>query len=159
MAYKDVATIVRPAINAMGYECWGIQFSAYRYRALLRVFIDHPNGVSLDDCSQVSQQLGGLLDAENVIQGPYTLEISSPGLERLLLEPAHYQRYIGEKIKLELHRVIDQKRKMTGVIKAVDERAVEVRLDQVTVQVPFADIRRANLVFEATPELMKRKQR
>ena len=157
MVYKDVTAIVKPIIQAMGYECWGIQFSTYRHRALLRVFIEHSHGISLDDCSQVSQQLGGLLDDKSVINCPYTLEVSSPGLERLLLEPEHYRRYVGEKVRLKLHQAIDQKYKLTGIINEVNDDSIEVLLDKVTAHVPFTAIRRANLVFEAKPGVMKRK--
>ncbi len=157
MAYKDLVKVIKPVVKAMGYDCWGVQFSTYGRRALLRVFIDQPDGVTLDDCTDVSQQLSSVLDVENALHRAYTLEVSSPGLERLLFEPEHYQCYVGEKVRLNLYQAIDQKRKVTGVINAVEKDTVVILLEGETMRVPFAIIRRANLVFEQTTNAVKRK--
>ncbi len=148
MAYRNIASVVKPVVEAMGYDCWGIQFSTYKRRALLRVFIDHADGISLDDCSSVSGQLSGVLDVENVINCPYTLEVSSPGLERPLLECGQYRRYIGAKIKVHCHTAIDNRKKIAGVLKAVSDEMIKLKVDAGCIEVPFTEISRANLIYD-----------
>ena len=158
MAYKDIVAVVQAVVQSMGYDCWGIQYAAHGRRALLQVFIDHPNGVSLDDCTSVSQQLSGVLDVEDVMHRAYILEVSSPGLERLLFKPEHYQRYIGKKIKLRLYQGINQRRKFTGIINAVKDDVVVMQLDEETMDIPFTAIQRARIVFDTMNNASRRRR-
>lgn len=148
MAYRGITSIVKPVIEAMGYECWGIQFSAHGRRALLRVYIDHVNGISLDDCSAVSEQLSGVLDVESVINRSYTLEISSPGVERPLLEHSQYRRYIGARIKVQCYTAISGRKRIAGVLEAISDEMIRLKADDTHIEIPFVEIRRANLLYE-----------
>ena len=87
--------VLAAVVEAMGYELVGVEFHARSSGALLRVYIDGENGITLDDCQRVSHQLGGVLDVEDLIAERYTLEISSPGLDRPLFEPRHFIRHAG----------------------------------------------------------------
>ena len=148
MAYRGITSIVKPVIKAMGYDCWGIQFSTYGRRVLLRVFIDHADGVSLDDCSTVSEHLSGVLDVADAIKRSYTLEISSPGLERPLLERGQYRRYVGARIKVHCHTAIGARKRITGVLDEVCDEMIRLKADTGCIEIPFTEIRRANLVYD-----------
>ncbi|MCB1794222.1 MAG: ribosome maturation factor RimP, partial [Candidatus Competibacteraceae bacterium] len=93
--FQMLRRIVAATVEAMGYELVGVEFHPRPGNALLRVYIDGENGITLDDCQQVSHQLSGVLDVEDPIAGPYTLEISSPGLDRPLFEAKHFARFAG----------------------------------------------------------------
>ena len=132
----------------LGYSCWGVEFNAGRRRASLRVFIDRPEGITLDDCSAVSHQLGGVLDVERMINKPYTLEVSSPGIDRLLFEISHYRRYIGSRVRVSCHAPIEGKRKFVGKIEAVSSRTVTLKTDTSNVEIPVDGVKQARLLFE-----------
>ena len=144
----SLSVMVRNVVEQLGYGCWGIQFSAGRRRALLRVFIDHPEGISHDDCSRVSHQLSGVFDVEDPIGQPYTLEVSSPGIERPLLEVAHYRQYAGSKARVVCYAPVDGRKKFVGRIKSVSARTLILEIDGDCVDIPVDGIKRANLIFE-----------
>ena len=148
MSSENLSIVVKDAVEQLGYGCWGIEFSAGRRRALLRVFIDHPEGITHDDCSSVSHQLSGVLDVENPIRRAYTLEISSPGIERLLLEVAHYQRYVGSKVRVICYAPLNGRKKFVGRIGAVRDRTLILETDDGCIEIPVDGVKRANLVFE-----------
>ena len=143
----DLAELVKPVVERMGYAYWGMEFSSHGRRAYLRVLIDHQDGITLDDCSEVSNQLSGVLDVENPIVQSYTLEVSSPGIERPLFEIAHYRRYIGENVKVSTYSMIGKRKNFSGALRAVEKDAVTVDVDGMEVQIPFNLIRRARLVY------------
>jgi ribosome maturation factor RimP len=99
---EKLENLIKPVVTAMGYELWGIELHAQGAHSILRVFIDSDQGVNLDDCSRVSYQLEGLLDVENPITYKYTLEVSSPGLDRALLTFDHFRRFIGSMARIKL---------------------------------------------------------
>jgi ribosome maturation factor RimP len=140
--------LIGPVVMAMGYQLWGCDFNSGKHSAQLRVFIDSPLGVSVDDCARVSHQLGGVLDAEDLIRGPYTLEVSSPGLDRLLFQPAQYRCFIGETVKLRLRWLIEGHRNITGKLQAVDEGKIIVKQAELCYAIPLEAIDRARLVPE-----------
>ena len=112
---------VEDVVVDLGYEFVGLEFHPGRSSGLLRVYIDHSeNGVNVDDCAKVSRELGGLLDVEDPIPGHYTLEVSSPGLDRPLFRADHYARFQGAEIKLVLSQPVDGRRRFRGVIAAVE---------------------------------------
>ncbi len=149
MNTDNLSAVVRGVVEQLGYGCWGVEFSAGRRHALLRVFIDHPEGVTLDDCSSVSHQLSGALDVADPIKRSYTLEISSPGVERPLLEIAHYRRYAGSRVRVSCYAPIDGRKRFVGRIGSVRERVLTLETDGGRVEIPVDGIKRANLVFEA----------
>lgn len=151
MAYRDIVSVVKPVVETMGYVYWGIVFNAHGRRALLRVFIDRQGGVSLDDCSKVSRQLSSVLDVEDPIKQSYTLEVSSPGLERSLFELEHYKHYIGRKIKLYFYAPVKGRKKMVGCLESVGDDTVTVKADDAYFSIRLDGIRKANLLLEAMP--------
>ncbi|MFP4683569.1 MAG: ribosome maturation factor RimP [Ectothiorhodospira sp.] len=138
--------MVRPVVTGMGYELWGLEYRVQGHSALLRLFIDAPDGVTLDDCAAVSDQVSGLLDVEDPIPVPYRLEVSSPGLDRPLFEQAHYERYQGETVRVRTAWPVEGQRNFRGVIRSVDQDGVELEVDGRWVRLPLEAVTRARLV-------------
>jgi ribosome maturation factor RimP len=137
--------LTEPLLGQLGYELVDLEYAPGRNSAVLRLFIDTPEGVGLDDCERVSHEVSALLDVEDPVPGAYTLEVSSPGLDRVLRTPAHFGRFIGERIWLELRAPRDGRRRYTGQLAALDETGIELSVDGAIVRVPFAEIGRARL--------------
>ena len=83
---QQIASMLRATVEALGYELWGVEYLSQGRHSVVRVYIDSENGINVDDCASVSEQVGGVLDVEDPIRGEYTLEVSSPGMDRLLFE-------------------------------------------------------------------------
>jgi ribosome maturation factor RimP len=142
---ERLIVLTEPLLGQLGYELVDLEYVPGRNSAVLRLFIDRPEGVGLDDCERVSHEISGLLDVEDPVPGAYTLEVSSPGLDRVLRTPAHFGRFIGERIWLELRTARDGRRRYTGQLMSLDEAGIELNVDGVIVRVPFAEIGRARL--------------
>ena len=149
-APDKVRSLIEPVVVSMGYELVGVEYLAQGKHSLLRVYIDKNDGITVDDCGRVSHQLSGLLDVEDVIRGHYYLEISSPGLDRPLFSPEHYQRFIGEQIKVKLNAALagSDRKKFKGVIREVADNSVTLEVDDEEIEIPFQAIDKANLVPE-----------
>lgn len=148
----DLSRLIRPAIEAMGFEFVGLEYLSNPKNRLVRIYIDRePEGISVDNCADVSNEVSGLLDVEDPVSGHYSLEVSSPGIERPLFEPEHYRRFVGERAKIHLFAPVDaggesdKRRKLTGLIVEADDERVVLDVDGESVAVSFDDIRRANL--------------
>ena len=130
----SLQTLIEPAIVALGYELVGTEYLPQGKHSLLRIYIDTPDGITIEDCERVSHQVSGLLDVEDSIPGQYTLEVSSPGLDRLLFKREHFDRFAGQQVrvrlKLPLPGVGNSQRNFTGKLLGTRDDAV---LMQVTV--------------------------
>ncbi|MDZ7754090.1 MAG: ribosome maturation factor RimP [Gammaproteobacteria bacterium] len=143
-----LSELVASGVEALGYEFVGVELDTGGGRRVLRVYIDHPDGITLGDCERVSHQVSGVLDVEDPIQGNYLLEVSSPGVERPLFEAEHYERFIGARVRVKLHDPLHGRRKIKGVIVACGQGMVTLDEDGEVWEIPLADISRANLVAE-----------
>ena len=143
---KQVESLLRPIVEDMGYEFWGCEYVPAGRHATLRIYIDKPAGVTVDDCADVSHEVSGVLDVEDPVPGAYNLEISSPGLDRPLMSPAHFDRYVGEEIQLRSAAPVMGRKRFKGVLAAVTDEGVEVEVDGERYFIPFEDIEKANLV-------------
>ena len=99
---QKLTDMLRPAVEETGKELLGVEFISAGNNSILRLFIDHENGINVDDCAEVSRQVGAILDVEDPISSEYNLEVSSPGLDRPLFELAHFQEVVGETINVKL---------------------------------------------------------
>jgi ribosome maturation factor RimP len=118
-------------------------------RHMLRIYIDKPGGVSLGDCETVSNQVGVVLDVQNLIPSRYTLEVSSPGLERGLYKREDYQRFAGSRIKLKTARPIGSQRNFRGRLEGLFENVVHLDCDQAGhIEIPYEDIVKANIEYK-----------
>ncbi len=115
---------------------------------MLRVYIDHENGISVDDCADVSHQVSAVLDVEDPIVGLYTLEVSSPGLDRPLFTEAHYERYLGQVAEIRLRSPLDGRRKYKGHLLSVRDGQVVIEVDGVEYSLALDNIEKAHLVHE-----------
>lgn len=133
----------------MGYELVGVQWHGRGGTSgLVRIYIDHPDGIRLDDCSAVSRQLGALLDVEDPVPGRYDLEVSSPGLDRPLLTLAHFERFVGHKARLKLTEKLQDRRRLEGVLAGVQGEVILLDVGGEGYAIPFRIIDTANLVAE-----------
>jgi len=113
---------------------------------LLRVYIDKPDGIGIQDCERVSRQLGSLLDVENPIAGEYTLEVSSPGLDRPLYELDQFRQFVGSDINLRLRTAFEGRRKFQGRLVAVEKDEIVIVVDDHEYLFPHAGVERASVV-------------
>jgi ribosome maturation factor RimP len=146
-APPHLQALVDRAVTALDYELVGVELIA-RPKAghLLRVYIDGPTGIGLGDCERVSHQISGLFDVEDPIKSDYALEVSSPGLDRPLFEPAHFSRFVGEVVRVKLQTAMDGRSNYKGVIRDVVGDEVIVEVDGEPVSLPFTQIASARLV-------------
>ena len=142
--------LVEPVVADLGYELVEIQFRNEQVGQVLRLVIHKAGGISLDDCTRVSREVGTLLEVEDLIEGKYHLEVSSPGLDRPLRTGRDFARNLGQKVKVVLVDAEGQQRTLEGRIAAVDEAAVVLggEEDGERTTVPLAAVRKARLVIE-----------
>ena len=139
--------ILQGALAVYGYELWGFELNSFEGKRRLRIYIETPNGVTLEDCERASRQIGAVLDVEDPMEGQYLLEVSSPGLTRALYTLDQYQRYIGKQLKVRVARGEEGKRTYQGELAQVTNDAISLIVEGETVVMPFAEIEKANLVF------------
>jgi ribosome maturation factor RimP len=144
----NIQALIEPAVASLGYELVGVEYLSQGRHSLVRIYIDSEDGVTLDDCERVSHQVSGILDVEDVIHGHYSLEVSSPGLDRPLFSMNHFKRFIGKQVKITLSTPMDGRRKFNGVIRAAGDNHVVLEMDTQEIELPFNAIEKANLVPE-----------
>jgi len=147
---ERVAQVVEFAVETEGYALVDVEIKGGSGGRVLRLFIDKPGeGITLGDCQRVSRLLGPMLDVENIIEGRYYLEVSSPGVNRRIRKREDFERFVGSKVKIHTRSPVDGRRKFTGVIEGVEKGDIIVRsessgTDSVS-RVPLAAIDKANL--------------
>jgi ribosome maturation factor RimP len=142
---ERLIALMEPLLGRLGYELVELEHSAGRASALVRLYIDRPEGVGLDDCERVSREVSALLDVEDPIPTSYTLEVSSPGLDRVLRTPAHFARFVGSRVFVELKEPRAGRRRYTGALLSVDEAGIVLMVDRERVEVALAEIAKARL--------------
>jgi ribosome maturation factor RimP len=148
MTLRDtLARLLQPVVEGLGYELWELEYQPGRGNGLLRIFIDTEAeaGITVDDCARASRAISDVLDAADPIPGNYTLEVSSPGLERPLRTPRHFAPFVGETVFVEMVHVVEERRRFTGRLAAAGEETIEVEVDGRTYRLPIAGIRKAHL--------------
>ena len=140
--------LLEPALAAMGFELADID-AHFGRRGLLRLFIDREGGVTIEDCQRVSEQIGAFLDVEDPLPGSYVLEVSSPGFDRRLRTLAHFARFAGERVKVELRDAREGRRNLTGKLAGTDAERVLIDVDGEVWRVPLNDIAMARLAPQA----------
>ena len=142
---QQILALLEPTVEAMGFELWGLEYLSQGKHSLLRVYIDGENGITVDDCAAVSEQLSSVLDVEDPIHGEYTLEVSSPGMDRLLFKLEQYAGYVGEVVELRLRSAFEGRRKFKGVLKGIEGEDVVVQVDDHEYLLPHSAIDRARI--------------
>jgi len=152
---EKVEFLLRGAVEERGLELVHVQYLAQQRSPMLRVYIDKPGGVTLDDCQTVSRQASVLLDVEDLISDRYVLEVSSPGLDRPLFRVEDYTRFSGRKVRLTTRQKIDSRRRFTGYIQGLRDGIVQLNCQDKTYQIPFGMIAKANLVHRFADSFRK----
>ncbi len=146
---ETIGRLIEPVIASLGYELLGVEYLPQGRHSLLRVYIDSEAGIGLEDCATVSRQISAVLDVEDPIHGQYNLEVSSPGVERPLFKAQHFERALGEKIRVRLAVPRDGRRKYKGIL--AESGGGHITLhdeDGEDYRIALADIEKANVVFE-----------
>jgi len=142
---QQLQEMLKPTVEALGYELWGIEYLSQGRHSVLCIYIESDKGITVDDCASVSHQIGSLLDVEDTITGEYTLEVSSPGMDRLLFKLEQYPAYIGEEIELRLRSPFDGRRKFKGLLKGLEGDDIVVQVDNHEYLLPYDAVEKARI--------------
>lgn len=143
---QDLTDLLSPVVESMGFELVGVEFHGTEHHGLLRIYIDHENGIVVDDCAAVSRQISALLDVEDPITQAYDLEVSSPGVNRPLFKADDYQKFSGLQAKIKLGVALDGRKNFSGTLQGFENDQVLIEVDNETYELPFHDIAKANLI-------------
>ena len=147
MATKEqqITDMLEATIEALGFDLWGVEYLSQGRHSLVRIYIDAQKGISVDDCAAVSSQVGSVFDVEDPISGEYTLEVSSPGMDRLLFRLDQYAGYIGEKVELRLRSAFEGRRKFKGILKGIEGDDVVIQVDDHEYLLPHSAVEKARV--------------
>jgi ribosome maturation factor RimP len=146
---ERLIALLEPLVERLGYELVDVEWAPGARGGVLRVYIDQPESVGghigIEDCEQASRQISALLDAEDPVPGAYSLEVSSPGFDRVLRLPRHFGRFVGQRVRVELSAARDGRRRYTGTLTGVDEQGIELEVDEQPVRLRFDEMAKARL--------------
>jgi ribosome maturation factor RimP len=145
---ERLTALIEPLVGRLGYELVELEHAAGRGSAVVRLFIDRPEGVGLEDCERVSREVSALLDVEDPIPTAYSLEVSSPGFDRVLRTPAHFARFVGSRLAVELTVARAGRRRYTGTLVSTDEAGIALEVDGERVAISLSEIGKARLTGE-----------
>jgi ribosome maturation factor RimP len=142
--------LIEPLVEQLGYELVDVEWAGGSSGGVVRVYIDQPDAalghIGIEDCERTSRQVSALLDELDPVPGAYSLEVSSPGFDRVLRLPRHFGRFVGQRVRVELGVPRDGRRRYTGELTRVDADGVELEVDQLPVRIGFDEIEKARLV-------------
>ncbi|ATC94066.1 ribosome maturation factor RimP [Pseudoalteromonas tunicata] len=143
---QDIIAMLEPAVEALGFELLGLEVVQAGRDSTLRLYIDHANGINVDNCADVSRQVSAILDVEDPITNEYNLEVSSPGLDRPLFKPEHFIKAQGEEIRLRTKLPQDGRRNFKGDLILLDGDMLTLRIDNKDVMVMLGNVEKANII-------------
>ncbi|SMF00766.1 ribosome maturation factor RimP [Alteromonadaceae bacterium Bs31] len=144
---SQLEELLAPVVQSLDCELWGLEYFAQGKKSMLRIYIDKkPDGVLVEDCERVSRQVSSVLDVEDPIAGEYTLEVSSPGMDRPLYKLEHYRDYIGEKVSVKLRIAFEGRKKFSGLLKGIENDEIVLEVDKEEYLLPFELIDKASVV-------------
>ena len=145
LTVPHIEELLVPGAETLGYELVAVELSGGD-TSIVRVYIDTPNGITVDDCTKASRQFSAILDVEDPISNKYTLEVSSPGMDRPLAKPVHFKAVVGQDVKVKMATLVNGRRRFTGeLVEATEEFAV-VEVDGEQSELPYSDMDRARLI-------------
>lgn len=143
---QQISELIAPLVEALDCELWGVEYLSQGRHSVLRIYIEKEPRVEIEDCEKISRQVSSILDVEDPIAGKYTLEVSSPGMDRLLFTLDHYRRCIGEQVALKLARAFEGRKKFQGQLVGVENDEIVLHIDGEEYVLPFESIDKANVV-------------
>ncbi|MBE9548877.1 MAG: ribosome maturation factor RimP [Proteobacteria bacterium] len=145
MSNSRLNDLLGPLVEELGFEFVGLEMTSEPGNRILRVYIDADNGLEISDCAKVSRELAAILDVEDPINGQYRLEVSSPGLDRPLFNPAQFKAVIGEKVRLSLYGPVAGRRKYVADLITADDESIELLYKTNTVAIQYGEIAKARI--------------
>lgn len=142
----QLETMIEPTVTALGCVLWGLEYQVQGKKPLLRIYIDKSDGVAIEDCEAVSRQVASILDVEDPINGEYTLEVSSPGMDRRLYKLEQYQEFVGQPLAVRLRVAFEGRRKFSGTLKGIENDEIILEVDNEEYILPYELIDKANVV-------------
>ena len=147
MAKNDeIQALIEPVIVGMGFTLWGIEYLRNGKFSTLRVFIDHEEGIHVDHCAEVSRQIGAVMDVEDPITGNYSLEVSSPGMDRSLFTIEQYAVYAGEWAEIKLRHSFEGRKNFKGVLAGIEDENVVISVEGVEFLLPIESVDRGRII-------------
>jgi ribosome maturation factor RimP len=143
---QKLTEMLRPAVELTGKELLGIEYISAGNNSVLRLYIDHEDGITVDDCAEVSRQVSAILDVEDPISTNYNLEVSSPGVDRPLFTKAHFEKVVGEIINVKLSIPLNGRRKFKGTLDTIEQDNLIITVDGEQYELAISNIDKANLV-------------
>ena len=143
---EQLQALLAPVVEGLGYQCWGIEYVSQGKHSVLRIYIDKEDGILVDDCEAVSRQASAILDVEDPISSEYTLEVSSPGMDRPLFTLEQFAAHAGEQVKIKLRTPFEGRRNFQGLLRGVEEQDVVVQVDNQEFLLPIDSIDKANII-------------
>lgn len=143
---QRLTDMLEPAVDALDFELLGVEFISAGKHSVLRIYIDHENGITVDDCAVVSHQVSAILDVEDPISSEYNLEVSSPGMERPLFKAEHYEKVIGEELFMQLRMPVENRRKWTGILVAVESGIVTLEVESKQQRIALSNVKKAHVI-------------
>lgn len=143
---KLLHELIEPAVSALGFQLWGLDYISQGKHSVLRIYIDAEAGINVDDCAKVSHQVSGILDVEDPISSQYMLEVSSPGMDRPLFTLEQFAEYAGQQADIKLRIAFDGRRRFKGRLNGVEGDEVLLVVDDEEYLLPIDSIDKANIV-------------
>ena len=144
---SEIIQLIEPTISSMGYEMWGLNITQQSNLIKLTLYIDSKSGINIADCEKVSKQVTHLLDIEEIFDTDYVLEVSSPGLDRVLITKDHFSKYINEKVKIKLKWLVNNRKNIKGIIKNVTNEYIIINDNKETFEIKYDSIDSARLKY------------
>ena len=143
---QELETLLTPTVAALGLRVWGVEYLGQGKHSMLRIYIDRDEGVTIEDCELVSKQVSEVLDVEGTLTSSYTLEVSSPGMDRVLFKPEQYAESIGETVDVRLNYPFEGRRRVVGALTGLENDEMVVQVEDSEYQIPLSNVQRARIV-------------
>ena len=142
----QIEELITPTVEALAAQVWGVEYLRQGKYSVLRIYVEREDGVSVDLCADISRHVSDLLDVEEILPGAYTLEVSSPGMDRLLFKSAHYVSHIGERVDVRLNYPFEGRKKIIGLLAGLEDNSVVVQVDGDEYLLPLENVQKARIV-------------
>jgi ribosome maturation factor RimP len=140
---EQLIELLEPLVRHLGYELWELELSGRN--GVLRLYIDSPDGIDIEDCETVSRAVSERMDEADPISGEYTLEVSSPGLDRVLRTQQHFERFVGQQVSVEMKQLVNGRRRFLGKLLQVSTKDIQLEMEGEQFELALANIHKARL--------------
>ncbi len=143
-----VRDLVSPVAEELGYMLWDVEYLKEGADMILRITIDKPEGIGIEDCEKMARAIDPIIDEADPIEVSYKMEVSSPGIERVLSRPEHFDACMGEKVEVKLYAPIEKKKQLIGILAAADEKTITVTCDEGEYVLEKSAVAKVSTVFD-----------